>query len=109
MAIAIIIGIGSIVLVDALRGLDSMVLVTGLLVGVIFIALRGKTAGLKRFYAIGGLAIMLGVALAFSRLPQAFTLALFYGLIGIVILVSGALVLRRYLDENPLPLEKDHE
>ena len=86
-----------------------MVLISGLLVGVIFIALRGKSSGLKRFYALGGFAIMLGVVLAFSELSQAYNLALFYGLIGVAILVSGGLVLRNYLTENPLLSENGHE
>jgi uncharacterized membrane protein YcfT len=107
--VAMIIAIGSIVLIDYIRGLDSMALITGLLVGVIFIALRGKSSGLKRFYALGGLAIVLGVALSFSGLSQAYNLGLFYGLIGIAILISGGLILRRYLNENPLPSENDHE
>jgi hypothetical protein len=109
VGVAMIIAIASIVLNDFIRGLDSMVLITGLLVGVIFITLQGRSSGLKRFYALGGLAIVLGVALSFSRLPQAYTLALFYGLTGVVILASGALVLHRYLNENPLPMEKAHE
>jgi hypothetical protein len=107
--VAMIIAILSIVLNDYIRSLDSMVLITGLLVGVIFITLQGRSSGLRRFYALGGLAIVLGVALSFSKLPQAYTLALFYGLIGVVILASGALVLRHYLNENPLPVEKAHE
>ena len=107
--VAMIIAIASIVLVDYIRSLNSMVMITGLLVGVIFIALRGRSSGLKRFYALGGLAIVLGVALAFSKLSQAYTLALFYGLIGVVILISGTLVLRRYLIENPMPSENDNE
>jgi hypothetical protein len=104
-----IIAIASIVLVDYIRGLDSMALITGLLVGVIFIALRGKSSGLKRFYLLGGLAIALGVALSFSGLSQAYNLGLFYGLLGIAIVISGGLVLRRYLSENPLPSENEHE
>ncbi len=107
--VAMIIAIASIVLVDYIRGLDSMALITGLLVGVIFIALRGRSSGLKRFYALGGLAIVLGVALSFSELSQAYNLGLFYGLLGIAIMISGGLVLRRYLSENPLPLENDYE
>ena len=59
--VAMVVAIASILLVDTIRSLDSMVLVTGLLVGVIFIALRGKASGLKRFYVLGGLAIVLGV------------------------------------------------
>jgi hypothetical protein len=105
MAIAIV----SIVLFDYIRGLDTMALITGLLVGVIFIALRGKSSGLKRFYLLGGLAIMLGVALSFSGLSQAYNLGLFYGLLGIVVMISGGLVLRRYLSENPLHSENNYE
>jgi len=107
--VAMIIAIASIVLIDYIRGLDSMALITGLLVGVIFIALRGKSSGLKRFYLLGGLAIVLGVALSFSGLSQAYNLGLFYGLLGIARLIPGGLVLRRYLSENPLPAENDHE
>jgi uncharacterized membrane protein HdeD (DUF308 family) len=86
-----------------------MVLITGVLVGVIFIALRGKSSGLKRFYALGGLAILMGIVLAYSNLPQVYILSLFYGLLGIAILISGGLVLRRYLLDNPPVLEDDHE
>ena len=107
--VAMIIAIASIVLIDYIRGLDSMALITGLLVGVIFIALRGKSSGLKRFYLLGGLAIVLGVVLSFSGLSQAYNLGLFYGLLGIAIMISGGLVLRRYLSENPLPTENGHE
>jgi hypothetical protein len=107
--VAMIIAIASIVLIDYIRGLDSMALVTGLLVGLIFIALRGKSSGLKRFYVLGGLAILLGVALSFSGLLQAYNLGLFYGLMGIAIMISGGIILHRYLDENPLPLENGYE
>ena len=107
--VAMVIAIASILLVDYIRGLDSMVLITGLLVGVIFIALRGKSSGLKRFYLLGGLAIVLGIALAYSGLTQVYTLTLFYGLLGVAILISGGLVLRRYLAENPLQAEIDNE
>lgn len=107
--VAMIIAIASIVLIDYIRNLDSMALITGLLVGVIFIALRGRSSGLKRFYVLGGVAIVLGVVLAFSKLGQAYNLGLFYGLLGVAIVISGMLVLRRYLSENPLPAEGEHE
>ena len=106
---AMVISAASIVLVDYIRGLDSMVLVNGLLVGVIFIALRGKSSGLKRFYLLGVLAMVLGVTLSFSGLSQAYNLGLLYGLLGIAVMFSGGLVLRRYLSENPLPPENGHE
>ena len=106
---AMIVSIASIVLIDYLRNLDSMVLVTGLLVGIIFIALRGRSSGLKRFDVLGGLAIVLGIALSFGGLIQAYSLGLFYGLLGVAIMVSGGLVLRQYLSKNPLPGEYSHE
>ena len=106
---AVVISAASGVLVNYIRGLDSMVFITGLLVGVIFIALRGKSSGLKRFYVLGGLAIVLGIALSYSGLPQVYTLTFFYGLLGIAILISGGLVLQRYLAENPPKSEMDNE
>lgn len=106
---AMIIAIASIVLIDYIRGLDSIVLVTGLLVAVIFVALRGKSSGITRFYALGGLSLVLGVGLSFSGLSQAYNLALFYGLLGLAIVLSGGLVLRRYLSENPLPAETNDD
>lgn len=98
---AMVISAASIVLIDYIRGMESMVFITGMLVGIIFIALRGKSAGLKRFYVLGSLAIGLGIVLAYSGFPQIYTLTLFYGLLGVAILISGGLVLRRYLTENP--------
>jgi hypothetical protein len=109
IAVAMIVAIASLVLVDYIRSLESMVLVTGVLVGIIFITLRGKSSGLRRFYVLGGLAIVLGISLAYSGLPQVYTLALFYGLLGVAILISGGLVLQRYLAENPVISENDNE
>jgi hypothetical protein len=109
MAIAMMIAFASIVVVKYIRGLDSMVLVTGILVGVVFIALRGKSSGLTRFYILGGFSFLLGIGLSFSGLPEAYNLALFYSLLGIVIMISGGLTLRRYLLENPFPAEDGRE
>jgi len=109
IAVAMIFAIASIVLIDYIRGLDSMVLFTGVIVGVIFIALRGKSSGLKRFYLLGGLSIVLGIALAYSKLPQVYTLSLFYGSLGVIIMISGGVVMRQYLDENPSRLENGNE
>ena len=109
IAVAMIFAIASIVLIDYIRDLDSMALFTGVIVGVIFIALRGKSSGLKRFYLLGGLSIVLGIGLAFDNLSQTYTLGLFYGLLGIAVLISGGLVLRRYMIENPMPSENEDE
>ncbi len=106
---AMVISAISIVLVDYFRGLQTVVLITGVLVGVIFIALRGRSSGLKRFYVLGALAIFLGIVLATSGLTQVYTLAIFYGFLGIAILISGGLVLRSYLAENPAKSENGNE
>jgi hypothetical protein len=108
-AVALVIAMASLVLADYIRALDSMVLVTGTLVGVIFIALRGRNSGLKRFYFLGGLAILLGLVLAYRNLPQAQSLAIFYTGLGVAILISGALVMRRYLVANPIPAGTEDE
>jgi hypothetical protein len=109
ITVAIIITAASIVLVDFFQKVDGMVLATGVLVGVIFISLRGKSSGVQRFYITGSLAIVLGIVLSFSKLTQVYNLALFYGLLGVASVISGALVLRGYLRDNPAPLEGDNE
>jgi len=105
---ALVISTATMVLVNYIQELQSMVLFTGLLVGVIFIALRGRSSGVKRFYVLGGLAILLGFVLAWSGLTQIYTLSFFYGLLGIAIMTSGGLVLRRYLSENPSGAENSN-
>ena len=109
ITVGIIITAASIVLVDFFQKVDEMVLATGVLVGVIFISLRGKSSGVQRFYVTGSLAIVLGVVLSFSKLTQVYNLALFYGVLGIVILIFGVVVLIKYLRENPMPEEDSNE
>lgn len=111
MAVGLVVAFASITLVRYIQGLDSMVLVTGVLVAVVFIALRGKSSGVTRFYILGGFSLLLGIGLSFSGLLEEYNLALFYGLLGVVIMVSGGTVLRRYLSENPMPTdaERDNE
>jgi hypothetical protein len=92
-----------------IRGFDSIVLVTGILAGVVFFTLRGKSSGVKRFHVLGVFSFLLGIGLSLSGLSEVFRLALFFGLLGIAIMLSGVLVLRRYLSENPLPAEDENE
>jgi len=106
---AMIIAIVSVTLVKYIRGLDSMVLITGVLAAIVFIALRGKSSGVTRFYLMGGYSLLLGIGLSLGGLPEEYNLALFYGLLGVAIIVSGAIVLRHYLKENPIPTEADNE
>jgi len=89
--------------------LDLTLALTGILVGLILIVLQGRQSGVGRFYIFGGVSILLGLALAFSGLPNGYSLGLFYGLMGFVFAISGAIVLNQYLRENPMPVEGAHE
>lgn len=109
MAVAAMIAIASMVLINYIRDLDSMVLGTGFLIGVIFVVLRGKSSGVTRFYFLGGFSLLIGIVLSFDNLSQAYNLGLFYGLLGVALLVSGGLVLRRYLSDNPMPSDTERE
>jgi len=82
---------------------------TGLLFGAVFLVLRARSNGVGRFYVLGTFCVILGMALSFSGLSMAYSLGLFYGLTGIVSMVSGGITLIRYLLENPLPEQIEHE
>lgn len=109
MAFAMVMAFLMVLLARSIQIVDSTVLVTGIVVGVVFILLRGKSFGVQRFYLLGAISVVIGTALSFSDLPNGYSLAAFYGLMGLVVTISGGLVLRRYLKENPLPAEGDDE
>lgn len=79
---------------------NQMALMEGALLGAIFIYL-GHRINLNRFYWLGGMAILIGVAavLLFSNdiSGSAFT----FGGTGLILLVSGLIVLSRYLRRHP--------
>ena len=85
--------------------IDSIVAVTGVVVGLLLIFLRAKSAGITRFYFLGGISFVLGLALSISELPNGYSLGLFYALMGVCFLISGGITLGRYLHENPLPVD----
>ena len=87
---------------------DSIVAITGLIVAVILVVLRVKSAGLTRFYVLGAVSLVLGFALSISGLPKGYSLGLFYGLMGICFMLSGGITLQRYLKENPVPVERQN-
>jgi hypothetical protein len=98
----------TVVFVRLFQSFDSIVAVTGVAVGLILVILRAKVSGLARFYVLGVISVLLGLALAESRLPHGYSLGLFYGLMGVSLMISGGLTLRRYLEENPLPVEQQN-
>jgi len=79
---------------------------TGLVFGLVFMILRARASGLARFYVLGGFCLVLGVGLSLSGLPMGYSLGLLYGLIGLASMLSGSIVLARYLRANPVPSEQ---
>ena len=89
--------------------IDAMVAVTGVLVAVILMVKQAWASGLGRFYFLGAASLIFGGALSVSGFARGYNLGLFYALMGIAFLISGGLILKRYLNENPLPAETGDE
>lgn len=87
------------------QSFDSMVAVTGFVVGMVLVLLRAKASGLARFYILGAVSMILGFVLSVSGLANGHSLGLFYSLMGLCFLISGGLTLKHYLHSNPLPAE----
>jgi hypothetical protein len=107
MLLAFAISALTMVFVRLFQFFDSIVAITGVAVGLILVVLRAKSARLTRFYVLGAVSVLLGLGLSLSGLPNAYSLGLFYGLMGVGFMISGGLTLRRYLEENPLPAEAE--
>lgn len=103
--LAFVISALTMVIVRLFESFDSIVLVTGVAVGLMLVFLRAKSAGLARFYVLGAVSVLLGLLLSVSKLPNGYSLGLFYGLMGMCFMLSGGLTLHRYLEQNPLPAE----
>jgi MFS family permease len=95
----------TIAFVGIFQSFNSMAAVTGFIVGMILVLLRGKASGLYRFYVLGAVSVLLGFVISATRLPEGYALGLYYGLMGVCFLISGGLTLTHYLHENPLPAE----
>jgi hypothetical protein len=91
--------------VGMFKSFNSMVAVTGFIVGMVLVLLRAKSSGLIRFYFLGALSAVLGLIIAKSGLPNGYALGLYYASMGVCFLLSGGTTLTRYLHENPLPAE----
>ena len=107
MLLAFAVSALTMIFVRLFQSFDSIVAVTGVAVGLILAILRAKSSGLARFYVLGALSIILGLGFSVSGLPNGYSLGLFYGLMGVSLMLSGGLTLRRYLEENPLPADME--
>jgi xanthine/uracil/vitamin C permease (AzgA family) len=107
--VAVAVSVLTIVFVRTFQSFDSLVAITGIIVGLILVVLRAKSSGLARFYLLGVISLVLGLGLSMSGLPNGYSLGLFYGLMAVCILISGGLTLHRYLIENPVPVGSQNE
>ncbi|HZD58809.1 MAG TPA: hypothetical protein VE136_18905, partial [Anaerolineales bacterium] len=74
--------------------------VTGILLSG-FLVVIGYRLALWRFYGLAAISLMLGVGISLSRISNDPGLAIFYGVMGLAGIISGALTLRDYLQNNP--------
>lgn len=79
--------------------------ITGLFVGLIWL-ISALRVGLLRFYLQSILALLLGFGLSLAEMEIYQSLAVFYVAMGLVLIISGGLTLRKYLRQDPI-LEND--
>ena len=63
----------------------------------------------SRFFLDAALSLALGITLGFANLPKDLGLTGFYGLLGLLLLLFGALNLWQYLRANPAPAEANDD
>jgi hypothetical protein len=93
-------GVGASVLALQPPPSGALVLLEGLLLGVLLIILG---QGLTRFYLLGGWSLILGIGLSRLPAPEETMSGVLYGLTGLVMAISGGLVLATYLRRNRMP------
>lgn len=74
--------------------------ITGLIVGIIWL-ISAIRVGLIRFYLQSILSLLLGVGLSLARLETYQSLAIYYAVMGTVLLISGGVTLAKYLRQFP--------
>ena len=75
----------------------------------LILATIGIQVDLKRLIVVGCLSLVLGVAFALPPLSDNASLAATFAAAGLVLTIVGGLSFRKYLTENPLPLEAAHD
>jgi hypothetical protein len=103
LGVGMLVAVSSVLIAWLLGSPDLIVAMSGILFGAILAATAGRSTGLARFYMLGALSFALGVILSFAGLPQGYALGLFYGLMGVAAVISGAWVLGRYVLRHPIP------
>jgi len=79
--------------------------ITGLIVSILWL-ISAASVWLIRLYVQSLLSLLLGVGLSLASLETYQSLAVYYAVIGLVLILSGGLTLIRYLRQNP-PLKNN--
>lgn len=109
VVIAITVTVVSVFIARSIKTIDSMVATTGVLVAVILVVKQGWSSGVRRFYLLSAISLLLGGLLSLSGLARGYNLGLFYGLMGVAFAISGGLTLVHYLGANPLSSEAGND
>jgi hypothetical protein len=82
--------------------INLMPAISGLAFGLVFGLMAWRTA-ITRYYILAIFSIATGALLAFSSVNYLASLALYYAIIGVVLLIMGLYTLLTYLRDNPIP------
>jgi len=82
--------------------------ITGLVVAGGWLIFASRL-GLPRFFLLAIASLALGIGLSPAGLGDLLGLAIYYALMGLTLLLSGGLTLRRYLKQAPAPQEEPDE
>ena len=85
-------------------GLEAMSTVAGLLIAAIFGAM-GASFRIRRFYIIAVAAVVIGAAASISGLGDVLGMAVFFAMIGMLVVISGVFALTQYLRAAGPPQE----
>lgn len=89
-------------------GIDWVVALTGAVVGAVLFFGQARRAGLEHFAILGFVSVLMGFLLSISAWPDGYAIGSYYGGMGICFIISGTLAFRRFLRENPAPVEENH-
>ena len=82
--------------------------ITGLVVAGVWLLFASRV-GLPRFFLLAIASLSFGMGLSLARLGDIPGLAIYYPLMGFILLLSGGLTLRSYLKQAPAPQEEPDE
>jgi len=86
--------------------LAVMPIFSGILFGLVLAIVAWRTA-IPRFYLLALLSAAVGIALSFSGLEDYPGLVTYYVATAVILLLTGACVLRSYLRKNPVPPQEE--